>query len=139
MKTCSCLKNFLPIFRLLVMLTTATFCLSLLCLANSLSDSSPQLFTKTSTVQIKEVQRREYSTSDFRPTVAYKEDDDDFDVAATQVRRPAFPDENYPLQNSIPVANLRPLSRPPQAQPLLNSKRPQQFKQPIEEVGACNL
>lgn len=59
----------------------------------------------------------------FRSTIA-----PDTNVASTQQRRPAYEEENYPVQNAIQLQG-----RPQQAQRRPNAP-PQQFRQQLQEV-----
>lgn len=135
----------LSFFRMNRLLSAAS-CFALLYVVSCVPDGGPQKFTKISTVHtVKEMQRKEYSTSAFRPTVAYADEDDskeDFDVAASQVRRPSFSDENYPIPNAIPLAQLRPQPRP-QPLPVIPKRpsppQPQPFRQPLEEVSVQKI
>lgn len=82
--------------------------------------------------------------SGFRPTVATddrsQENEEFVETAATQARRPIYGDENYPLQNAIPLVPLRPQNRPHPHQQQGGGQRrppgpPQQFRQTAEEVS----
>ncbi|XP_022911739.2 uncharacterized protein [Onthophagus taurus] len=116
--------------------------LFLIPLVTSLPQSSPgQTYTKLSEEQIKHLQNRGFgptASTAFRPTSNYEDDkeeeleeDDDTEVASSQARVPIYSDDNYPVQNTIPVQQ-RPQNRP---QTQIVQRKPPQYRPQYGDVG----